>query len=329
MGTIVVAVWLSLACSAGGADIRLPDGRSCVFADSILGIPVQLQAAEDIAGRLAASLMLGRDVIGRQEVAVAVSRERVTDIVLKFELPEGRAGVILDCRLELVWIDATGRERATQRQAITIFPPDPFAHRRAWLTRLNLHVYDPDGASLAVFDALAIPYRRVTNPDALAHTGGGVLIIGEGLSLREHRGLFEIVARAARAGTPVLMLAPASGSFRLPGQDDDDAHEKPEALLLRERDIIRELDKRFDSAYWADGVSVAASRFRLDVHGGRPAFLIDPDHGWSWMELKWEGGRRMSICGFAIVRDWEASPVPRYLFARMLERVSNQKERER
>jgi hypothetical protein len=189
---------------------------------------------------------------------------------------------------------------------------------------LKLHVYDPEGATVAVFEKAAIPFRRITNPAAFETAAGGILIIGEGLSLRVSRGLMDAVLQVVQAGVSIVVLAPVEGEFQLPGmgQDSDGATPNPMQLSFHGKGVITKLDKRLDTGNWAEDRDSGFRYFRIGAHRDRPEIVMDERQGWPWIALDWAGGRRARFCGFGIVRDWEASPVPRYLLAAMLEEVA-------
>jgi len=328
LGMILCALLRHAASAAPDARIFLPDSRTCVFAGATVEIPVQLIGDDALTGRLGWALVHNRHTLARHEQAVAIQRGQPGELRLKLDLPAARENIILDCRLELNLIDRAAQPRAPQTRPLTIFPPDPFTLRRRWVERLDLHVFDPGGDTHAAFTALGIPYRRIERVDSIDHLTGGVLIIGEGIALSDYPGLAPRAMRAARGGTPVILLAPADGDIEFPGTTDDPDGGLPTAVSFRERDVIREFDKRFDVAHWrADRESVAV-RFKLAARGEQTALRVNDQDGWPWIEFQWPGNKRLVIVGFGMIRDWEDSPVPRYLLARVLDVLTRHTNRE-
>ena len=73
-----------------------------------------------------------------------------------------------------------------------------------------------------------------------------------------------------------------------------------------------------------------ASTIALTAEEGVVQGTIAPVGGWPWMEANYpEAHGRLVICGFSIISQWDASPTPRFLFARLLERVSEKPAKER
>ncbi len=151
------------------------------------------------------------------------------------------------------------------------------------------------------------------------------MVIGEGLSLEDRRGLAETLLQLAAGGVPVLCLAPASGSFPFPGSGGDP---QPRRVVLGGCEVIRELDKRLDADTWAPDGRVAAAGLELST-AGRGALLsvAPPPRGWRWLEVVYPQGGRLIVCGFGIVQHWDAGPTPRWLLLRILERFSEGTER--
>ena len=63
------------------------------------------------------------------------------------------------------------------------------------------------------------------------------------------------------------------------------------------------------------------SAVRLVGERGTVNVEVTDGQGWPWVEMEYEGGGRLIICGFAMIEQWESTPAPRFLLARMLEYV--------
>ncbi len=150
----------------------------------------------------------------------------------------------------------------------------------------------------------------------------GVLLVGEGVSFKDSPALPESLIQAAARGLPVLCLAPAQGTLPLPGVDKLKGS-RPESLAWRSGDVITEIDKRLDARAWSGGEMIA-STIALTAEERVVQGEIFPAGGWPWMEANYpETHGRLVICGFGIIRQWDASPTPRFLFERLLERISD------
>ena len=48
--------------------------------------------------------------------------------------------------------------------------------------------------------------------------------------------------------------------------------------------------------------------------------------GWPWLELRYPAKKgRLLVCGFGIIRQWEATPAPRYLISELFLRLTAEK----
>ncbi|MCF7838137.1 MAG: hypothetical protein K9N49_05860 [Candidatus Marinimicrobia bacterium] len=316
---------VALSLPAGqAATLRLLAADSTVFADGQKSYRIVITDPEAFRGRLLWRFAVGPGAVARSETALRVAAQAplVTDIVL--DVPPVREGVMIEGLLTLTVVDDAGRTRATLAQPLQIYPRDPVAHRNIWLQELNVQIYDPEGATRGVFDALEMPYQPLANLAALAEMKQPTVLIGEGLSLRAQRGLMDVVLQVAQQGARVIVLAPVDGAFCLP--ETPDGTPPSARLLFQDRTMIRELGKHFEAAHWADGADNVSSTFRLSGNRGLAELLVNDGWGWPWVEVRFAGGGTILLSGFALIEQWESSPTPRYLLVRMLEYITKPKE---
>ena len=240
-----------------------------------------------------------------------------------------KEGVVMPASLAVA-LTRPGADKAVVEvtKPIWIFPEEPFAGKAEWLKKLNIQLFDPAEKTAALFTRIGIPFKETRNMDAFAEFKDSILIIGEGVSLKEYRGLADMMVKAAAAGIPVLCLALADGAMQLPGSAGSD-QPPPSAISLKQAGIITELDKRLDAEGWApDGKLLAA---RLALQGDRTgvwAAATQDGSGWAWMDMRFGEGRgRIVVCGFAVVEKWKDSPAPRFLLTRILEYVTESTKR--
>jgi len=287
-----------------------------------------ISANNSLSGRFSWQLTTGSRKIAFREVAVEIERGKPTTIEVQTALPPVKDGV--DLALELrasLFKDGDSMPAAEWKKTLWLFPENPFTDRREWLAARRIHLFDPNGATAAALDELEIPYKNVRNLTALAEMSPGLVIVGEGASWASQRNLAPLVLEMAAKGTPVLCLAPAQGSLPLPLTTADELSE-PLQVSFRRRDIIQELDQRLDAEAWVAGQPLAARGLAVAMeHGALVGKFVEPEEGWPWLELKYSHPRaRLIWCGWPIVRDWDRSPVPRYLYAKLLERLSNSQQ---
>ena len=260
---------------------------------------------------------------GRGEAPIAAAT-----FTIELAVPPINPDVILKTHLS-VSVVANGKHVAGYEKTMWIFPADPFANRSKWLKDLKITLYDSDPRSktAAALKGLKVPFAETNNLAGLAELKEGVVLVGEGISFKDEPGLAEVLIQAASRGVSVLCLAPLAGPFPLPGTDN--GLPAPGSLVLKRQDVITRLDKRLDASAWAPDGQVLASAFQIKAEEGQviaevqPAPPVASGKGWSWLQLDYpERKGRFVMCGFGLIRHWDASPTPRYLLARLLEHVT-------
>jgi hypothetical protein len=244
-------------------------------------------------------------------------------VSLRFDAPEVRDGLPLEAVLAITLRGANRRDPIETRQrTLWFFGEEAFVDRQQWLEEREVTLFDPRGGTAEMLAGLSIPFVATKNVEQLANLAKGMIVVGEGVSAREYRGLPIALQKAAAAGRPVLWLAPTGGTFAIPGAATADLP-RPARVMLAGTEIIAELDKRLDAQAWpADGGLVASS---LLIRGeGRTALVeaVANDQGWPWLEVTYPTmPGRLIVAGFGLNDHWEAGPTPRYLLARMLDRL--------
>lgn len=318
-----LAILVSLAGSATATvTIATADNWSDVFGGSTTTFHFTVSTDEAVRGRAGWSLSIDGRGVKRGETKIDLQPGENAAVEVKLEVPETKPGVILKSVLTLiVGQDGSTTALAKLEKPVWIFPANPFVDRTEWLKGLDIHLFDPDETTANRLKELEVPFTRTANIEALAEPGTGIVLIGEGISLADYRGLSEVMVKAAAAGHPVLCLAPKDGLFTLPGTADADLP-APSRMNLRQNDIITELDKRLDATSWPKAgpvVSGMTVKCDHDLVSGEITKL----NGWPWFEAMYgEDQHRLAVSGFGLLDAWEASPTPRFLLARLLEYIN-------
>lgn len=328
---IVVHLALLLAMGNGalGADfpeVALLEPRFNLFAgeEAVFHAVLKGPAFE---GRVEWRFSAEGRTLARGERTVRTAGGLSDSVEIRAALPAVNPGVIAGIQLSVSAIPkAEDKAVGGLERTLWLFPADPFTGRAAWLAKLTIRLFDPVGATARLFDEAKIPYTALRNVDALGQPGEGLLVVGEGVSFRDYRGLNDSLMKAAAAGWPVLCLAPAGGEITLPVTGDSEMPE-PKSVTLRRQDIITQLDKRLDAGGWNTGAKDAGSGLKLRGDRGPVAAEVVSQAGaWPWMEMTYDRGRgKWVVCGFGIVSGWAESPTPRFLFVKVLEHVSGVK----
>jgi len=326
----VVAVLGILVPSAGGAEgeavvIKRMEAWGCVFGGRKVELHFAVEARRAIEGRAAWGLAVERGTVARGETAVVAGPQKPGQVTVRLDLPEAREGVVVPAVLSLA-VESPARAGiplASVEKRLWIFPENPFAQRTRWLEQLDIRLFDPGQKTQRVLEKMKVPFRATRNVDSLAALDKGFVIIGEGTSLAEYRGLAKVMVTAASRGVPVICLAPSGGEMAMPGSEGSDLP-APATIILRRNDAVSALDKRLDALAWpADGNAVAS---RLVLKGDRNRVVAEvgaAEAGWPWMEISFPARRgKLVVCGFAVVRKWDEGPVPRYLLLRLMEHLA-------
>jgi hypothetical protein len=319
------------AVSAEGPALALHEGWSAYFGGREQVFHVAIKADRE-AGSCQVGWELAADgrAIARGEQVVQVGPAGVAACAIPIHLPPVKDGVIAPAVLTIAARLAGSGTPAAITRPLWLFPETPFTGVQARLREQRLHLLDPHGSTRAVLDQSDVPYESVRSAEALAEQAPCTLIVGSGISLTEHRGLFAALVHLASRGHRVLWLAPRAGTGPFPGPGAAASPPTLTRVEFRGRDVISALDKRLDAQSWppdgilaAAGVGLRADRGRVLMEFGSGA---DEANGWPWARLDFGGGGRLVVCGFPIVERWEDGPVPRFLLARILDWLVEQEK---
>ena len=295
MKRALLPLLVGLVAGSASGQVRLTETWSNVFAETR-----QVLHAAPPAVPATWSFSVGGALVARGDLAAN------GEIALDF--PPVKPGVVLDGVLRL---EAGGRQRT---HPLWIFPADPWSETRATLKEAGLQLFDPAGQTAGVLEKAEVPFTRMRNPEAIGALRAGLLLVGEGLSLREQRGLPALLEQAAAAGARVICLAPREGYLGMPGAD---AEPRP-VVSLAGPERVTALDKRLDTLAWPDGPAIAttwspdASRRRVEGE-----WRADP-RGWPWIEARWPNGGRLTYCGLGLIRSWDKTPSARYILSHLV-----------
>jgi hypothetical protein len=325
---------LLLALPASSAEEATPalvprEQWSDVFGDTPIELHFTVKGARAWQGRAVWRFTTINDrVLANGETDVGATPNRSGTVTIKLRSPEVKPGVVLKTRLQVSLLGPDDRKpAATHERTIWVFPGDPFALRATWLKGLKIALFDPEKTTAESLRKLKVPFEEIDNVAALGAVKEGHLLVGEGVSFKDYPDLAETLLRAAAAGRPVLCLAPAAGTLPVPGADS--RLPQPRALSWRRSDHITTLDHRLDATAWPPEGKVVASTLALKAEDG--AVVAEVGRGaddWPWLEAEFPARKgRLIVSGFGLFgKAWDAGPAPRYLFARMLEVLTDKPE---
>ena len=329
LGLAMVALSTILAGAAPAADrvvISPQEGWSGVLGGRETTLGYNVTAPEGFRGRLGWSLSVDQRTLARGEIALAAEAGRPSRAAVRFTAPEVKSGAVIEARLSVeVYDGGRGGRLAGHDRPLWIFSDDPFALRSDWLKELKITLFDPQGETQKILERAKVPFQQIHHVAALEGVTGGVLVVGQGASLKEYRNLPEILMRLAAGGVPVLCLAPSAGSLPIPGTEAPGGDlPTPKYVVFRRQEAITTLDKRLDAAAWPPDGRIVASTISITADRNRVVGQVGKEEsGWSWIEVRYpKEHATLLICGFGIVDHWDAGPTPRYLLRQMLEYVA-------
>lgn len=285
--------------------------------------PLDVHLGGGFKGRLGWRFSVGLATIQAQETPLEPAGQKLRRVTLPLRVPYVRPGLVVKGKLAVHVVGEGQRQAAADyEQSVWIFSPQPFADRAEWLKTLKITLFDPGDTTGTVLRKNAIPFETAETSALLADVKEGLILVGEGVSLDEDDALPAILVKAAARGLPVLCLAPARGTFPLPGADNAGLP-APEGMSLCRPDIITRLDERLDARAWSPtGKNVVSGLSLKAVEGSVKAEVTGGSQGWPWLEMRYANRGKLVICGFGIMRDWDAGAAPRYFFARVLEKLA-------
>jgi hypothetical protein len=327
MGLLLATVLLAVPPCFANTVIHDETDSRCWFAGSEVTALFRVSGidADQATGRW--RLSSAGHTVARGETSLAIGNGTVP-FTITFALPELNDGVAVDLSLELSVTDTRSRtELAATNKLIRSFSPKVFVGREEWLKSLDITLFDSEKATVILFDDAGIPYRFLRNAEALAEITQGIVIVGEGVSTQENRGLWEQLIKVASRGVPVLCLALREGEVALPGIGPTEMAAKPSALTMKRYRAITDVDKRLDKTSWCGERKVASHSIVFEGERGPVAARVQEGRsGWLWLEQSFEGVEsQLVLCQFLLVKHWERSPVPRVLLLKVLETVCPKK----
>lgn len=300
-------------------EIRLDPQWRAPFSGRRASIDVAIAGGHSRTTTLTWELSVAAAVTARGEMPVGTSTPQVVKV--EFDVPAIRPDAVLDAALRLQLSDPdSAAVLARVERRFPLLGEHPFTGREAWLRTLRMVLFDPEGRTADTLASAGIPCIVTRNSESLPALQPGLLLIAEGLSLRERPTLAAVLRHAFERGIPTLCLAPVEGEFHIPisGPGESDLSH----VRLADRYIAEELDKRLGARAWGpDGAPVLGCVvLRGSDHGLRAVF--ESSGGWPWVEVRSRSGVVLVFCGFNIIRQWEQTPAARWLLMRLLEKMA-------
>jgi hypothetical protein len=291
---------------------------SNVFGGKDVDVAFVVRGAESL-GQVTWSLAIGP---GRLSGVAAADPKKPGHFVVKLRSPDVKPGVILKMVLTVTAYSDKDVPLASYNQVLWVFPSDPFVDRTKWLESLKVTLFDPTEMTGPLLKRSGVPFKETVNVAELAGKTEGLVLVGTGVSFSDYPDLWETLRKLAARGVPVVCLAPTAGELPLPGVE-------AEGIVVRGAGVIRRLDKRLDTAGWLPDGKVTVSGVSLKGDERQALAVVGKDGDWPWVEIDYPAADgKLVVCGFDFLGKWDAGPTPRYLFARLLEYLTEKNEPE-
>lgn len=316
MGVIALSMVAVTLRTTNGAEATFPtslDRWSNVTAGEeiklVFRLPRDVREGEIIGW----SVAVDSAVIIRRETKVRNDGNGNPRLSLSFCLPEGEPRMIVPVTIRISFDD-----RDVLAKQLWLYPSDPFRNPVPSFKADQLVLFDPSQTTAARWREASLQFHEQPNAEALSDLDDGVLVIGEGVSFREYRGLSRLIGQAARRGVNVLCLAPSEGTFVLADADDTRNHEIA-SLLLARADVLSSFDKHLDFLDWRgpSPVNGTTIQFASSSQQMSATFVLDGT-GWPWLAAEYRGGGRVVIACFHCIEHWDSGPAPRHALWHLL-----------
>lgn len=300
--------------------------RRCFFAGQRSTFQLRIKTTEAngrVPHAVRGILSVNRRTAGVTQTEFVKSDNGLLKVDLDMDIPPVKSGVVIPAMME-VQILSRGSPAIMGRcrKQLYLFHPDPFRLRQTWLEELQLRLYAPSENCTERFQAAGIPFKVIHNQARIGAFTGGILVIGNDISLNKRPGLFKQLKTAAQNGNRVFCLGFVHGTARLPGLPESNNGSLTN-FKLSQSDILRSFDKRFDLNSWSTGIIDNGNNFELVVDNGKVVLnFYEGAGGWQWYEAQYENGGRLIISGLPIIEAWDTSPVPKYLFLQILKSLA-------
>jgi hypothetical protein len=318
---MLVHLLLSGLSCAGTVEIIEQEPWSNVFSGKESVFHFTVTASEAFQGNAMWQLSVKGRTVARGESAVSADPAQSAGIAVSVNVPPVKDTVVVQGTIAVtVQADGSQEPAARKDKTIWIFADNPFPERKDWLKELDIQLFDPEKKTAERLENAGMPFSLVANVDALAE-GKGLIIVGEGVSLKDYRSLSENMIKAAAAGRTVLCLSLAAGELVVPGMGEVDLPQ-PSSIRFDRGDAIRKLDKRLDARAWPpDGKLNSRSIKLTDERNIVNGEVAQSGGGWTWVDMNFESHGRLLVCGMDIIGKWDDTPAARYLLAALLEEM--------
>lgn len=317
MFACLIASYLSVvSCWAKSDSIEIIEPRSCFFGNGLAMLTFTSDETPEQIKRVKWAMRDENRVLDRGMTPVKSLRLADDGGPKKYEVAIPLPPVREDIQRR-VEIEISTMAGDTLRHSIWLFPRKAFSEHNRWWETTPIRLFDPVGKTSALLGSQGIPSQALRSLTGIEENKAGVLLIGQGISLREHPRLIESLTRAASSGRRILCLAPNEGDWPI-SFDDTKVGFTPD-FSLQSLGFLNRYNKHYDL------IEIAAP-LGLTTHHGRVVVRFGEGH-WAWLQLRYSQANQVNdghllVCSLDLIKQWDDSPVPRHLLASMLKHLA-------
>ncbi len=278
-------------------------------------------------------LSADRQIFQRGSMRINVTPDKPGELSFEFRTPPVNAGVIAGAKLEVRIIDDQDQPVLAEEFRLWIYPENPFEIESAWLKSISIEFIEPNQALATRVKQLG-PGSAAWQAERSRDTKP-VLVIGSQESW--DAAVKQRIEQAVRDGQRVLSFGVKQSTLELSFQNAIKDLDEVPAAYVAGKSFVHQVDPRLSVTQLpAMGqcriTSVGSGALQLDVKN-------EPS-SWIYVECNFDRPEISTLsafakpkivtrpqyiyCGLEIDSQWDESPTPRYLLARLLERMCAQ-----
>lgn len=307
--TLLTPAWPAYAITQDNVKIVERDSQGDFFGGTYAKVEFELTSKVDQQVNVQWALKVNSRTWIQRTIVAHLPANRTKPIVMEFDSPAVKEGIILASRIEFHVTNDQGISLASLVKPLWFFPASPFTHRSQWLQELDISLVDPVGEAAALLESLDVPFQPLSASSNFDSEGTLILAAVPRWDARHSR----LIRQALADGCAILCIAANEGQLEL----NASATERLPDVALHGPRFIAQLDNRLiaDRCVAVRHCQIVNDRNELFVR------LLPTNAGWQFLELRdHQSGGRLILCCPQIFR--KDSPTPIFLLARLLERLS-------
>lgn len=328
MAVVCLCCWLGSGAAPLSAETFIVPANDATtyFAGDDQKLRYRIRTTSSVTGRVFWSFSVDGRTLSRGEQPLVVAAGEMIEVETPLRTGSLAPGVIIPIQARLEFLPAVqdSPDHVELRRTIWLFPRDALVGKQTWAQQLRVELLDPSGDTEQRLNDIGLPFARLTAvPPTPNPPREGVLLIGEGHSLKASSVQPAQLLAAAAAGRKVLLLGAAEGDLELPGfTTGEEQFTIPGTVTFGREKTITEIDKRLDARHWSGAASgIPSQRLTWLVRHERSTLTVtSAAQGWPWVKIEYpDTGGTFIYCGFKIIENWDHGPTPRVLLISILE----------